>query len=263
MIDSSKPIAAGAQPFVLLGNDVALLIIHGYGGSIGDYRKFAELLHANGYTVTGMRLAGHGQGINALGKSDMADWRESVFKAARALRPRVKNLFLLGASFGGSLAIDYAAHAGPAVSGLILVNALLAYGRGRLTRAGLKLLKTVSPNLPKFGLNQAAKRQYAWLGSTTAWPVGGLIETEKFLRTFVVPALPRIMVPVFIMKNSADPYVPVSNAKDIYHALGSAEKQLVTIPGQTHRPFRDPAMVDFMARQTHHFIQEIIAKKAV
>lgn len=261
MIDTSTPIAPGAQPFVLPGGPIGILVVHGYGGSIGDYRSFAEQLHRHAYTVSGMRLAGHGQGIDVLAKSDMYDWRESVFTAARQLGQQSSQLFLVGASFGGDLAVDYAAHATAAVSGLVLINTPLAHRRAKRKRAGLAMLRFLSPNLPKMGLSPADKQKYAELGSTTAWPISGLLETDRFLRIFVVPALPRIHTPTLVMKNAGDTYVAGKSAVDIYHALHTADKHLITIPGHTHRPFRDPVSVEFMAKQVHAFIQSTIAKK--
>lgn len=260
MIDSSTPIAPGAQPWLLPGGPIGILVVHGYGGSIGDYRSFAEQLHSFHYTVSGMRVAGHGQGITALGQADVYDWRESVFVAARQLGQQCTEVVIVGSSFGGALAVDYAAHAGLAVSGLVLINMPFQYRQAAIKKIGLRFIKLVTPNLRKSGLRPVDKQHYAELGSTTAWPITGLLATQKFVSTFVRPALPRIQPPVLILTNSSDPYVSGHSATAMLDTLGTDRKQLVVIPGHTHRPFRDPASVKFMVEQVHDFIQTRLAK---
>ena len=153
------------------------------------------------------------------------------------------------------------AHAEKNLGGLILVNTPLSYRRAKIRKLGLSVLRMVRSDLPKFGLSATERTRYAEQGSTTSWPITGLLETERFLNLFAAPVLPRISIPVLIMKNAGDPYVSEQSAKTMHTALGSQVKKIIEIPGRTHRPFRNPTSVTFMAEQTHQFIQTVLAKK--
>lgn len=247
-------IAPGARSFLLSGNDVGLVIIHGYGGSIGDYRQFAELLHGRGYTVVGLRLPGHGQGLTELAAASIDECRSAVADAIHEMRPRCTKVIIVGASFGGILALDAAA--GQSVDGIVTVNAPVVYrGGGVLQGLALRLLRLITPYYPKLGLTIADKERYAQLGSSTAWPINGILSTYAFIRRRVLPALPRLTAPVLLMSSAHDPVVSASSAKRLYEAIGSIDKSLVTIPGRTHRPFRDSELTKFMADTVADFIR--------
>ena len=203
MSDQSIPIAPKAQPFLLPGGAIGLLVIHGFGGTIGDYRQFADRLHQRGYTVAGVRLAGHGQGHEALRRTTSQDWQQSVEAAASLLREHCRQIVVLGASFGGALAFDYAARHTDNVVGLVSVNTPVSYrGGGWFQPLILRVLRVFTPYWPKMGLSRAERQHYAQRGSTTAWPIDGILETYRFLSTRVLPALPGITLPVLLLASS-------------------------------------------------------------
>ncbi len=258
MNESSTTVAPGAQPFYLAGNDIGLLLIHGFGGSIGDYRPFADQLHRQGYTVSGICLAGHGRGLAALATTTVEDWRQSVQQGIRDLQSRCRRIILLGASFGGALAINAAAQSYDQVAGVVAVNAPVGYrGAGIFQGVILRVLRLVTPYYPKLGLSAADRQRYARLGSTTAWPIDGILATRDFVRRLVVPCLPAVKIPAMIMANQGDPYVSSSSAKRLIDGLGTSDKMFVAVPGRTHRPFRDPALTQFMAETVTAFIKRV------
>lgn len=254
MMTQSTPIAPGAQPFILPGGPIGVLIVHGYGGSIGDYRLFAEQLQARGYTVSGLRLAGHGQGLAELRQTHLADWQRSVAEAVQKLRQICRRVVVMGASFGGTLALDLAEQ-GSGVDGLVIINPAIVYRGAWWQKIILSVWKVFSPYYPKFGLNRADKAKYRRLGSTTGWPIDGLWETQKFITNQVVPRLASVTIPVLVMANAHDPVVSEAGIQLISKKLTQAPLRQVTIPGQTHRPFRDPIATGFMVDQVAGFLQ--------
>lgn len=258
MMNQSILIAPGAQPFFLSGGSTGILIIHGYGGSIGDYRSFADRLRADGYTVSGVRLAGHGRGLDELRRSSTKDWRQSVDQAMADLFPRTKNIIIVGASFGGILALDYVQRHPGRVAGIVTVNAPVIYrGGGRFQKFILRLLRLFIRDIPKRGLSPADRHWYAQLGSTLAWPINGILDTYQVIDHDVLPSLSSITAPVLLMANSDDPIVSKRSVDVLWRKLGSQHKQRLLIPGQTHRPFRDESAVMFMVDQVNRFIQGI------
>ncbi len=256
---SSTPIAAGAQPFILSGGPIGILVIHGYGGSAGDYRIFAEGLNQRGYTVMVMRVAGHGQGLTTLRSSHIYDWRKSVADAMAELRAITQSIVVLGASFGGALALDAVANVPGNILGYVSVNTPTSYrGGGGTQKILLRVLRIFTPYYPKFGLSRKDKEKYKQLGSTTAWPIDGILETYSFFSRYLFPVIGRVHVPALLLANEHDPIVGGESLQKLYSSLGSMVKTKMFIPGKTHRPFRDPEATAFLVDQVDHFIQRIV-----
>lgn len=252
----STSVAPGAQPWFLPGGPVGVLIIHGYGGSIGDYRQFGELLNAHGCTVMGLRLAGHGESLEVLRATGWRDWQDSVRRAAFELRRQCNSIIVVGSSFGGALALNYARNFPAGTDGVVAVNPAVKYrSGGRWQTFALRLLRLVTPDYRKPGLSAAQVEQYRQLGSMTHWPIDGIFETYAYINTMVLPQLPKLTVPTLIMAMADDPTVHPDSAKIVHEQTGAAKKKLVWLPGKTHRPFRDAALVETMVKEILNFFQ--------
>lgn len=87
------------------------LLIHGLTDSPYSLRRTAEILHAGGYHVLGVRLPGHGTVPSALVRAGEDDWRAAVRIAYRHLQRATgpgAGLTVVGYSNGGALAVDLA-----------------------------------------------------------------------------------------------------------------------------------------------------------
>lgn len=253
----SSTIAPGAQEYFLPGGPTGVLVIHGYGGSIGDYRKFSEALHNHGYAVLGMRLAGHGQSLEALRATGSADWQASVMAAAQRLRQSCPNIIVVGSSFGAALALNYAREMPNHLSAVVVVNPAVRYrAGGTLQTVALKLLRLVTKDYRKPGITAAEAERYRELGSMTHWPIDGIFETYHFIQHHVVPFLPAIQTPTLVMAINDDPIVHSDSARIIHGQIGAKKKKLVWLPGKTHRPFRDKELITRMVQEIITFVRE-------
>nr|HMQ74358.1 alpha/beta fold hydrolase [Rubrivivax sp.] len=106
---SDEPILAGAEPFFFKGNDIGVLVCHGFTGTTQSMRYLGEQLHGAGYTVIGPRLKGHGVSPAAMARSTAADWVESVEQALDELRKHCSQIYMTGLSMGGTLTLHTAA----------------------------------------------------------------------------------------------------------------------------------------------------------
>ncbi len=248
-------IAPGAQPFLLPGGQTGVLVLHGYGGSIADYRQFSDELNRRGFTVMGMRLAGHGESLEALRQTSAPDWQRSVRIAAETLLEHCSEIVVVGSSFGGALALNYARNFPDRLRAIIVVNPAVKYrSGGNFQTIGLKILRLFTKDYQKPGLSAADAARYRELGSMTHWPIDGIFETYRFIRTMVLPHLPQISVPTLVMAMPQDPVVHSDSARIIHNQLGSTKKKLVWLPGKTHRPFRDPTLVTQMVEEIANFL---------
>ena len=89
-----------------------VLLVHGLSDAPYSLRAIAERLHAEGYTVVGLRVPGHGTCPRALAEATSEDWIAAVqvgVRGVRALLPAGAPLVLAGYSNGGALSVHYAA----------------------------------------------------------------------------------------------------------------------------------------------------------
>lgn len=258
---STVEITPAARPFTLLGGDISILIIHGYGGSIADYRSLAELLNQAGFTVRGLCLPGHGRTLETLRGSTLTEWQATVYHEAMELRRRCRQTFVLGSSFGAVLALHLAALAPKSCDGLVVVNTALRYrGGGWIQPLLLGLLKIVTPYYKKPGLSSAERAHAATIGSMSAWPIDGILATSRFARRVVQPALPSIRTPILILSSASDPIVGAQNSAHIAGSIGSKYIRTATLDYGGHRPFRDPAATAQIATLMTDFIRSTVAK---
>src|SRR5579872_907777 len=103
-------ILQGAEPFSLEGNDVGVLVLHGFTGSTQSIRHLGEGLHKRyGFSVVAPRLPGHGTSPSDMETTGYLDWVGEAEKALRELAARKRLVFVTGLSMGGSLTLNLAA----------------------------------------------------------------------------------------------------------------------------------------------------------
>ena len=97
-----------AEPFYFPGNETGCLLIHGFTGAPAEMHPLGQFLSGNGYSVMGIRLAGHGTDITDMNRMYWKDWSASVLDGWHLLGSATKRIFLIGLSMGGALALYHA-----------------------------------------------------------------------------------------------------------------------------------------------------------
>jgi carboxylesterase len=134
------PLMPGAEPFRHDGGPVGALLCHGFTGTPQSLRPWAEHLAAEGLTVRLPRLPGHGTTVAEANMTTWQDWYAEVDRALSELRTTCDQVFVMGLSMGGTLAIRLAEEHGDDISGLVLVNpSLLTKRLDRFLLPGLRL----------------------------------------------------------------------------------------------------------------------------
>ena len=139
------PVMPGAEPFIHAGGSTGALLCHGFTGSPQSLRPWAEYLAEAGLSVWLPRLPGHGTTWQDMARTRWEDWYAEVDRAFDELRAHSDEIFVMGLSMGGCLALRLAERCGPSVSGLVLVNPSLTGDTPLLKLA--PALKLVVPSL--------------------------------------------------------------------------------------------------------------------
>jgi carboxylesterase len=116
------PLMPGAEAFSHEGSATGVLLCHGFTGSPQSLRPWAEYLADAGLSVCLPRLPGHGTTWQEMGRTRWEDWFAEVNRAFEELRTWSDEIFVMGLSMGGCLALRLAELHGAAVRGLVLVN---------------------------------------------------------------------------------------------------------------------------------------------
>lgn len=109
--------------------DLALVYLHGFTATKWEidpvHRRVAQALGANLFLT---RLAGHGQGGDALARATPADWLADLDEALTVGRSLGRRVVLIGTSTGGLLAAMAAAR-GEDLAGVVLISPNFALSR--------------------------------------------------------------------------------------------------------------------------------------
>src|SRR5262249_45623503 len=124
-------------------------------------RPWAEYLAEAGLTVSLPRLPGHGTTWQEMARTRWEDWYAEVDRAFDELRATAGEIFVMGLSMGGCLALRLAELRGQAISGLVLVNpSVTAESKLFLLAPVMKLivpsLKAIGSDIRKPGVTELA-----------------------------------------------------------------------------------------------------------
>jgi len=98
-------IRRGAETFFLQGGADGVLLIHGFTGSPAELLLLGKILNAAGFTVLGIRLAGHGTNEQDLMRTTKENWFNSVLDGYAILQGACEKIFVVGHSMGALLAL--------------------------------------------------------------------------------------------------------------------------------------------------------------
>jgi carboxylesterase len=220
----------GAEPYAHDGNDIGVLLVHGYTSTPQSMRGWAEHLAAAGFTVRLPRLPGHGTRWQDMNTTRWQDWYAEVDKAFGELRSRCSQVFVAGMSMGGLLSTKVALEQGPRVAGLILVNPIYLHDDKRL--ALLPVLQRVLPSFP--GIANDVKK------------VGGepelaydrnplkAMHSQTQLWAEVRRDLGEITQPVLLMHSRVDHVVPVASSAHFLANISSTDVTEIWLENSYH-----------------------------
>ena len=226
---TSQTIMQGAEPFFFPGNEIGVLVCHGFTGTTQSMRPLGQALNAAGYTVIGPRLKGHGTSPQDMATTTAADWIASVEEALAELRKTCSQIFLTGLSMGGTLTLYTAAKHADIIKGAIPINALVHVGSPDL--AGLALDPAMPAYIPGVGsdIKDPDIKELAYL----ELPVACLKQVYA-LAAVTQDLLPRATCPMLVIHSREDHVVSPTNGPTIVRLLGGNRVELLWLDNSYH-----------------------------
>ena len=222
-------ILEGAEEFEFGSGRTGALLVHGFTGSPQSMRGLGEFLGANGLNVMGLRLPGHGTTWQDLNTRRSDEWTEAVRLGFDKLSAECGEVFVVGLSFGVSLAVELAAERPEGLAGVV---SLAAYIRSDDPRRFLApLVRRVVKALPGVGndICDPNSRELCY----EKLPTSGVYEMLRHVKR-ARAALPRVEAPILIIHSRNDHTAPPVNAQTIYDEVGSRDKELVWLERSYH-----------------------------
>ena len=211
-----------------------------------------EYLAQQGYSVLGVRLAGHATSPQDLLRSRWQDWLASVEDGYRMLETFLYNqpggisskpprIFAMGLSMGGVLALILASQAYQMVyplAGVVGISTPYELPPDWRMRY-LKLLRYFMPNIakgePDWHNLEAGKDHVDY----PAYPLRAVAELRDLLEV-MRSVLPSVQAPVLLIHSKEDRGVLPENMPAIFSHVGSQEKEMFWVENSGHVVVREP-----------------------
>jgi carboxylesterase len=237
-------------PFILIGGNVGVLLIHGFTASPTQLRLVGNFLHERGLTVVAPLLPGHGTTVSDLRKKRWQNWAQHVDLAFTDLKSRCKTVFVGGISLGSLLALHLAAGHSD-LKGAILYSPLIKMpgGMGMHLVPVLKHFIHQIPKRPEFVTDPDALDKL-WDYPSVSLPA---VHEMARLRAYVQGLLPHITTPTLIIYSTLDRLIARNSAQFTYDQIGTADKTLITLHNSGHDVTLDSQWEE-VAEQTYQFI---------
>ena len=223
------PVQPGCEAFSFEGGNVGALLVHGFTGSPFSMRPWGEYLAANGLTVLGPRLPGHGTRWQELNLTRWQDWYGEAERAFDRLRSRCEQVFVMGLSMGGTLTLRLAEERGDDIAGIVTVNpSLLTLRRdAKLLPYLAKVvpsIKAIGDDIRKPGVSERAYDR------TPLRAAASLAQLWKL----VAADLGRVTQPLLTFRSADDHVVEAASGRLLLAAVGSEDVREVVLENSYH-----------------------------
>lgn len=217
----------GAEPFSLGDGPIGVLMVHGFTGSPASMRPIGDWLAAQGLTVEGVRLPGHGTNVQDLRRRRWTEWVDEAGRGLDSLRARCRTVVTFGQSMGASVVLRLVAERPADVEGIALANPYVFDARHLLIPVGRRFLRNargIANDIAMPGQDENADDRL---------PVPAVAEMAAMMRG-VRSELPSIRQPAVIFVSGDDHVIPRTNARKVLERIGSERKELVECPRSFH-----------------------------
>jgi carboxylesterase len=222
-------IMPGAEPWSADGNEIGVLVLHGFTGSPASMKSWGAALAEQGWTVRVPLLPGHGTQWQDLNLTTWEDWYGEAERHYLELSSRCTHVFVMGLSVGGTLSLRLAELHGEGVSGVVAVNPAVHSDNKLLVL--LPVLKHVVAGFPGV-VNDIAKPGQDEVGYAKL-PLKAVDSLMSFWR-MTKDDLPKVEQPVIVLHSAQDHVIEPSNSEYILAHVSSKDVEEVVLADSYH-----------------------------
>lgn len=211
------------QPLYLEGESTGCLLVHGFTSTPMDVRPLSKYLHSLGFTCQEVLLPGHATSPEDMAKYSWLDWLQAVELELAQLKIKCSQVWLLGFSMGGILALLTAS--GNEAAGVVSISAPVWPQASRAKYAFFLKYFQKYAQLGKPGQHRFPSWRYEQVAVKNVADLMALIKAGK-------GALRKVTVPALVIQSQEDRTIEPRSAQYIYDNLGSAHKEIYYSKGE-------------------------------
>ena len=215
--------------YFLPGGPCGVVLVHGYTGTPMELRPLGDYLAAQGFTVLGVRLPGHGTSWQELEQTTWPKWYQAVADGVRQLQGCCKSVSVAGLSLGGLLAAKAAAELPLASAVLMSTPIYVRDWRVPFIKYLRFFVRRIRRH--KFQGSELRKKYDFSYAEMPVKPLPSLFALRDLCRD---EYLGRITVPALVIQSTVERTVKPASAQFIYEHLGSRHKQLLWLQKSGH-----------------------------
>jgi carboxylesterase len=242
--------------FDLVGDgQIGVVCVHGFTGTPYEVRYLGERLHAEGFSVHGVRLPGHGTRIEDLDETRWTEWADAVEDAFDSMRMLCERVAVVGQSLGGLLSLHLAAHRTDVAAVATLAAPLWLDGLAGKVAAWAERGTLPVRRIPKLGGSDIRdRRARAENPCYDAIPTRALGELLRFMHV-VDAELPSVSCPVLVLHGRRDHTAPLACAARIADAVRARRTRI--LPDSFHLIAADVERDVVAAEVVNHLRREL------
>lgn len=219
----------GAEPWSTSGNDIGVLVLHGFTGSPKSVSPWGRALAEQGWSVSVPLLPGHGTRWQDMNLTTWQDWYHEAERALIDLQSRCSDVFVMGLSMGGTLTLRLAQEHSSGIRGIVLVNP--AVHTERPDRFLLPIMQRFIGSFP--GISNDIAKPGQDEGAYTRIPLKAAHSLSQ-LWHLVKADMPRVTSPVLLFRSAQDHVVEPSNSAYVLAHVGSTDVCEVVLSDSYH-----------------------------
>jgi len=242
--ERNNGVMVGAEPFFIQkGNDIGVLMLHGFSSSPKDFHELANFLAGKNITVYAPLLPGHGTHPKNLKGISYQQWSDAAQESLNKLDTKKK--FVLGYSMGGTLALHLASE--NELNGIISINSAILLANKYIKFIPIvKTAETYTSKKPETIIQFIDEKRTVY----DSMPLSSVLELEKLISSL---QLQKITEPILILQSENDNTILLESAEVIYSSIKSEDKRLIFLENSTH--FKINNQEESFSR-LYEFIQE-------
>lgn len=243
------PVLPGAESFFFKGNEIGILISHGFVGTPQSVSYLGEYLASEGFTVYGVRLSGHGTHYEDMERCSYQDWIKSIEDGFNFLQQHCREIFVIGQSMGGTLTLNLSQKYKD-IKGIMLINAAINSIPPMERYKNKHIPRFVQEGEPDIKSKNVHEISYLKAPVRSIHQLFALMSETK-------DKLLEVACPVLAFRSEEDHVVPPENTNYILSSIQSEIKKVVPLYNSYHVATMDNDK-ELIAEQCILFINKLI-----
>jgi carboxylesterase len=231
------------------------LLIHGFTTSPKEFRGLSDYLANRGISSYALLLPGHGTSPERLSIIKHYQWIEYVEQQIAMLSKEYNEIYLIGNSMGGNLALICAPYS-KKIKGIVTLGTPIIFQREKFGKYFLlpliKSFKIFQDKRYKIKNKKKMMSEKTW--SYQSVPLVSLNQLIKIVN-LTKKILPSVKKPLLVMQVVRDHLVSKESSSYIISKSSSQTKRIVTIP-ESYHVFLVDKYADYVNREIAYFISE-------